>query len=262
MLYGSLYKVFQQLSRQKERNRNTKLYDELIIPNFFLKILLNDEKPKNKLRSSNNKITIKNTNNINVDNNSNDIEEASPQVNNVKNFNKNKSRRITPIIKKHYINRPNVSLPKIKFKKKISILTKKNEDLSNKDNHEFLISEAIIKQMQKTYYPLSSHNSNKNSKDKIKINKSRKSKDKDINDNCKVKSHTVKNDEDSEDKKIFNEELKDKICSENKSKIKNIQIFNKINIISNNNDLQLSKNKKENSFVNCKWVVASNLVMR
>ena len=191
----------------------------------------------------------KDTNNINVDNNSNDIEEASPQVNNVKNFNKNKSRRITPIIKKHYINRPNVSLPKIKFKKKISILTKKNEDLSNKDNHEFLISEAIIKQMQKTYYPLSSHNSNKNSKDKIKINKSRKSKDKDINDNCKVKSHTVKNDEDSEDKKIFNEELKDKICSENKSKIKNIQIFNKINIISNNNDLQLSKNKKENSFI-------------
>ena len=246
MLYGSLYKVFQQLSKQKEKNRNNKLYDELIIPNFFLKILLKDEKPKNKIKSNNNKITIKNNNNNNVDNNSNDIEEASPQAINVLNFDKNKSRRITPIIKKHYINRPNVSLPKIKFKKKISILTKKNEDLKNKDNHEFLISEAIIKQMQKTYYPLSSHASNKNSKDKIKINKTCKSKDKD--NNCKVKSHTVKNEDDSEDKKIFNEELKDKKCSENKSKT-NFHIYNKINIISNNNDLQLSKNKKENSFL-------------
>jgi len=251
MLYGSLYKVFQQLSKQKERNRNNKLYDELIIPNFFLKILLHEENPKNKLKLNNNKITIKNNNNINADNNSNDVEEASSQAINVLNFDKNKSRRVTPIIKNHYINKPNVSLPKIKFKKKLSILTKKNEDLKNKENHEFAISEAILKQMQKTYYPLSSHVSNKNSKDKIKISKNCKSKDKDKdnNDNYKIKSHTVKNDDDSEDKKILSEVLKDKVCSENKLKIKNFQVYNKINIISNNNDLQLSKNKKENSFL-------------
>ena len=253
MLYGSLYKVFQQLSKQKEKNRNNKLYDELIIPNFFLKILLNDENPKNKLKSSNNKITIKNTNNINADNISNDLEEASSHPINVLNFDKYKSRRITPIVKSHYINKPNVSLPRIRFKKKLSILTKKNDDLKNKDNHEFLISEAIIKQMQKTYYPLSSHVSNKNSKEKIKTNKTCKNKDKekekDNNDNCKIKSHTVKNDDDSEDKKIFSEVLKDKVCTENKSKMQNFQIYNKINIISNNNDLQLSKNKKENSFL-------------
>ena len=277
MLYGSLQKVFRQLSKKKDEKN--KQYDEIIIPKIFLKILLNNGKiPKiKKSLKINNKTTTKDEI-TNINNFINEeIDNISPKVDSYLKFHKIKSRRTTPNVKNHYINNPNISLPKIKFKKKISIFTKKGEDIKNTEKQDFLISEAILKQMKKKYYQSPSNtakdfhkNKNKNSINKMKM---------DYNENYyKRNSNTVKLDSDLKNKKIFKKVLernqnsekgkekeKDKDKEEEnqkekeKEKEKDIdrkeedekknQCFNKINIISNNNTLMLSKNKNAISYI-------------
>ena len=48
MLYGSLYKVFLKLSKQKNNNNNKKEYNALTIPKIIVKILLNNERKRIK----------------------------------------------------------------------------------------------------------------------------------------------------------------------------------------------------------------------
>ena len=305
MLYGSLYKVFKQLSKQKDKNGNSGQYDEIIIPKIFLKILLNDGKvPKIKKPI---KITNKTSNKediININNFiSEEIENISPKINPYFNFQKKKFRGITPKVKSHYINNPNISLPKIKFKKKITILTKKSEDLKNTEKQDFLISEAILNQMKKTYFHSPFHTSKELFKKKNSINQLRFKNNDNIEDNnYKRNSNTIKLENVSKYKKIFNKMSDDKKIDENdkdkgkdkgndnckekdkkkdkekkkeKDKIKDkdkdtdkdkekdkekdkdkdknkdkdgekkFHYFNKVNIISNNNTLALSRNEKE-----------------
>ena len=275
MLYGSLYKVFKQLSKHKDKNGNTGQYDEIIIPKIFLKILLNNGKvPKIKkpIRITNrtsNKEDFVNINNFI----SEEIENNSPKINPYFKFQKKKFRGITPKVKSHYINNPNISLPKIKFKKKITILTKKSEDLKNTEKQDFLISEAILKQMKKTYFHSPLHTSKELFKKKSSINQLKfKNNDNIEGNNYKRNSNTIKLENDSKYKKIFNkysddnkndenDKDKDKIKDKNEDKDKDKSkhkdknkdkdgekknyCYNKINIISNNNTLALSKNEKE-----------------
>ena len=263
MLYGSLYKVFKQLSKKKDKDGKNNQYDEIIIPKLFLKILLNDGKiPKIKKPSKNNNKTSCKDDIITINNFINEeIDNISPKMNPYFNFQKKKERGVTPLVKSHYINNPNLSLPKIKFKKKIPIITKKLEDIKNTDKQDFIISEAILKQMKKTYYQ-SPYNKNKGS---FRIKNSLNLIKKQINDNNidgtwnrrnSSNNINVKIENDIENKKLLykmeegnknNEKNKDKNKEIDIVEDKNKQSFNKINIISNNNNLILSKNKSINS---------------
>ena len=253
MLYGSLYKVFKQLSKQKGKNGNNNQYDEIIIPKIFLKILLNNGKiPKVRKSSKNNNNKTSTTNKDDIVNLNNfineEIDNISPKIKSYIDFQKRKSRGITPLIKSHYINNPNLSLPKIKIKKKISILSKKIENIKNTDKKDFLISEAILKQMKKTYY-LSPFHTNKGSlKADNSINKNKRN-DKNIDGNYHKRnnSNNKKTENENENNKIFEGDKNNEIKEiKEKNEGKNGRWFNKINIISNNNNLMLSKNKDEN----------------
>ena len=256
MLYGSLYKVFKQLSKQQDKNGKNQ-YDELIIPNLFLKILLNDGKiPKMKksIKKNNNK-TANKDDIININNFiSEEIDKTSTKINPYFNFKKMKQIIKTPTVKNSYINKPNISLPKIKFKKRISILTKKAEDLKNLDKHDFLLSGLILKQMKKTYYRTPSHISRKsyrirNSMSNIKINTVKSN---EINEH-KRNNNTTK-DENNKKKKVFNKiliekKIEDKDNVKVKEEAKTHECFNKVNIISNNKNLMLSKKNNEISYI-------------
>ena len=259
MLYGSLYKVFKQLSKQKDKNGKNK-YDEIIIPKIFLKILLNNGKIPKKKKSLkyNNKTSIKDDI-ININNFINEEIDNSPQkINPYFNFKKINHNAKTPTLKNHYINNPNISLPKIKFKKTISILTKKGENIKNFDRQDFLISEAILKQMKKTFYQTPSHKSKdncriRNNLNTIKINSIKYN---EINDNQKrkINSNTIKVESEHEKKKIFNKLLKEKKIEKkynvkDKEENKKVESSNKVNIISNNKNLILSKNNNEISYL-------------
>ena len=160
MLYGSLYKVFQQLSKQNNKDKIDKQYDEIIVPKKLVKFLLKEDiVEKKKFIKKNNKSTNMLTSSIgSQEDNDLDIDVDTNNINNIKKNEKLKLRGITPIIKNHYINYPNYNLPKIKFTKEMPLLTKKIEDLKYSNKNEFFISDCILNQMKKTFYqPITSH---------------------------------------------------------------------------------------------------------
>ena len=111
MIYGSLYKVFLNLSSQKNENKN-----ELEIPKIFVKILLNKDK----------KNSIQNHNSHDINNSDNLINDHC-NLNKINSYKANKNKHKN-IIKNPFTNTFNFSLPKIKFKK--DILLKKKNDFS------------------------------------------------------------------------------------------------------------------------------------
>ena len=246
MLYGSLYKVFKQLTKSKNKNGKKYQYNEIIIPKIFLKIILNDGKISKIKKSS--KFSYKFTNKDDNINNyiTEEIDNISPKINSYFDFGKNKEKGKTPKIKSQYIGNQNLSLPQIKFKKKKAILTKKREDVKNKDKQDFLISEAILKQMKKTYYHSPFHTVKERLRTKNNLKKTKIKYKENIESNNKRNSNTnLENN--SKNKKIFNNILEgnNKREKDKKEEIKKIQCFNKINIISNNQKLMLSKDKNE-----------------
>mgnify|MGYP002626745103 CR=1 FL=1 len=106
MLYGTLYKVFLKLSNHQDNNKNK--YNELTIPKIFVKILLNKER-------KNFKANIK----FDIDNSNNFIKEYHDFNFNKINTTKAKDNKHYSLIKNHYMNNLDYSLPKIKYKKDI-----------------------------------------------------------------------------------------------------------------------------------------------
>ena len=106
MLYGSLYKVFLKLSKQRYLNKNN--YNELTIPKIFVKILLNKEKgnSKNYFNIDNSELLIKEYNDFNL-----------TKMNLIKSK-ENKHFSIT----KNHTNNLDYSLPKIKSKKNLFLI--------------------------------------------------------------------------------------------------------------------------------------------
>jgi hypothetical protein len=248
MLYGSLYKVFQQLSRQCNKKGGINQYEEIIIPKIFLKILLNEAKiPKikrsirySKTSQKEELINLNNFINEEVDNNL-----TPTKINSYCNFNNIKKRKYTPTVKSHYINNPNPnnsSLPKIKFKKKISIITKKSEDLKNSEKNDFLISEIILKQLKKSFYQTPLQSSKESCKFRNQI------KNVNIKNNDNIKNYTNKSCKSNKIKFRKKNNGNFKIGSGEKKKI-----FNKIMEMNNreknkdNNKGDIKENNKENS---------------
>ena len=129
MIYGSLYKVFLQLSSQKNNNKNK--YNELTIPKIFVKILLNKDKKNNANRP---KLNINNSESIlNEDFNSSKIKS--------KKLIENEQRTI---VKNHFMNTFNNSLPKIDYKKDISLIQNKVDSKIIRKNY-FSINEMLRK---------------------------------------------------------------------------------------------------------------------
>ena len=129
MIYGSLYKVFLQLSSQKNNNKNK--YNELTIPKIFVKILLNKDKKNNANRP---KLNINNSESIlNEDFNSSKIKS--------KKLIENEQRTI---VKNHFMNTFNSSLPKIDYKKDISLIQNKVDSKIIRKNY-FSINEMLRK---------------------------------------------------------------------------------------------------------------------
>ena len=233
MLYGSLYKVFLKLSKQKNNNNNKKEYNELTIPKIFVKILLNNERKRTK-----------NFFKLEVDNTDNYIKELKEfDINNIKN-NKEKENH-NSLIKNHsIINKLDYTLPKIRFKKSLDLKLKK-ENSKNKEKSDILkqiksYEKSNINNFRKTIFKKFNenniNNSNNNNKE-VKI--------------CNLK-YKVKLNNFFEYKELESEIFdRDKeLEKDNKTKIENYT-YNKniMNIRDKNNILKYIERNKKKSFL-------------
>ena len=235
MLYGSLYKVFLKLSKQKNNNNNKKEYNELTIPKIFVKILLNNERKRTK-----------NFFKLEVDNTDNYIKELKEfDINNIKNNKEKEKENHNSLIKNHsIINKLDYTLPKIRFKKSLDLKLKK-ENSKNKEKSDILkqiksYEKSNINNFRKTIFKKFNenniNNSNNNNKE-VKI--------------CNLK-YKVKLNNFFEYKELESEIFdKDKeLEKDNKTKIENYT-YNKniMNIRDKNNILKYIERNKKKSFL-------------
>ena len=235
MLYGSLYKVFLKLSKQKNNNNNKKEYNELTIPKIFVKILLNNERKRTK-----------NFFKLEVDNTDNYIKELQEfDINNIKNNKEKEKENHNSLIKNHsIINKLDYTLPKIRFKKSLDLKLKK-ENSKNKEKSDILkqiksYEKSNINNFRKTIFKKFNenniNNSNINNKE-VKI--------------CNLK-YKVKLNNFFEYKELESEIFdKDKeLEKDNKTKIENYT-YNKniMNIRDKNNILKYIERNKKKSFL-------------
>jgi hypothetical protein len=235
MLYGSLYKVFLKLSKQKNNNNNKKEYNELTIPKIFVKILLNNERKRTK-----------NFFKLEVDNSDNYIKELQEfDINNIKNNKEKEKENHNSLIKNHsIINKLDYTLPKIRFKKSLDLKLKK-ENSKNKEKSDILkqiksYEKSNINNFRKTIFKKFNenniNNSNNNNKE-VKI--------------CNLK-YKVELNNFFEYKELESEIFdKDKeLEKENKTKIENYT-YNKniMNIRDKNNILKYIERNKKKSFL-------------
>ena len=236
MLYGSLYKVFLKLSKQKNNNNNKKEYNELTIPKIFVKILLNNERKRTK-----------NYFKLEVDNTDNYIKELKEfDINNIKNNKEKEKENHNSLIKNHsIINKLDYTLPKIRFKKSLDLKLKK-ENSKNKEKSDILkqiksYEKSNINNFRKTIFKKFNenniNNSNNNNNKEVKI--------------CNLK-YKVKLNNFFEYKELESEIFdKDKeLEKENKTKIENYT-YNKniMNIRDKNNILKYIERNKKKSFL-------------
>ena len=235
MLYGSLYKVFLKLSKQKNNNNNKKEYNELTIPKIFVKILLNNERKRTK-----------NYFKLEVDNTDNYIKELKEfDINNIKNNKEKEKENHNSLIKNHsIINKLDYTLPKIRFKKSLDLKLKK-ENSKNKEKSDILkqiksYEKSNINNFRKTIFKKFNenniNNSNNNNKE-VKI--------------CNLK-YKVKLNNFFEYKELESEIFdRDKeLEKDNKTKIENYT-YNKniMNIRDKNNILKYIERNKKKSFL-------------
>ena len=236
MLYGSLYKVFLKLSKQKNNNNNKKEYNELTIPKIFVKILLNNERKRTK-----------NFFKLEVDNTDNYIKELQEfDINNIKNNKEKEKENHNSLIKNHsIINKLDYTLPKIRFKKSLDLKLKK-ENSKNKEKSDILkqiksYEKSNINNFRKTIFKKFNenniNNSNNNNNKEVKI--------------CNLK-YKVKLNNFFEYKELESEIFdKDKeLEKDNKTKIENYT-YNKniMNIRDKNNILKYIERNKKKSFL-------------
>jgi hypothetical protein len=236
MLYGSLYKVFLKLSKQKNNNNNKKEYNELTIPKIFVKILLNNERKRTK-----------NYFKLEVDNTDNYIKELQEfDINNIKNNKEKEKENHNSLIKNHsIINKLDYTLPKIRFKKSLDLKLKK-ENSKNKEKSDILkqiksYEKSNINNFRKTIFKKFNenniNNSNNNNNKEVKI--------------CNLK-YKVKLNNFFEYKELESEIFdKDKeLEKDNKTKIENYT-YNKniMNIRDKNNILKYIERNKKKSFL-------------
>ena len=236
MLYGSLYKVFLKLSKQKNNNNNKKEYNELTIPKIFVKILLNNERKRTK-----------NYFKLEVDNTDNYIKELKEfDINNIKNNKEKEKENHNSLIKNHsIINKLDYTLPKIRFKKSLDLKLKK-ENSKNKEKSDILkqiksYEKSNINNFRKTIFKKFNenniNNSNNNNNKEVKI--------------CNLK-YKVKLNNFFEYKELESEIFdKDKeLEKDNKTKIENYT-YNKniMNIRDKNNILKYIERNKKKSFL-------------
>ena len=236
MLYGSLYKVFLKLSKQKNNNNNKKEYNELTIPKIFVKILLNNERKRTK-----------NYFKLEVDNTDNYIKELKEfDINNIKNNKEKEKENHNSLIKNHsIINKLDYTLPKIRFKKSLALKLKK-ENSKNKEKSDILkqiksYEKSNINNFRKTIFKKFNenniNNSNNNNNKEVKI--------------CNLK-YKVKLNNFFEYKELESEIFdKDKeLEKDNKTKIENYT-YNKniMNIRDKNNILKYIERNKKKSFL-------------
>ena len=236
MLYGSLYKVFLKLSKQKNNNNNKKEYNELTIPKIFVKILLNNERKRTK-----------NFFKLEVDNTDNYIKELKEfDINNIKNNKEKEKENHNSLIKNHsIINKLDYTLPKIRFKKSLDLKLKK-ENSKNKEKSDILkqiksYEKSNINNFRKTIFKKFNenniNNSNNNNNKEVKI--------------CNLK-YKVKLNNFFEYKELESEIFdKDKeLEKDNKTKIENYT-YNKniMNIRDKNNILKYIERNKKKSFL-------------
>ena len=236
MLYGSLYKVFLKLSKQKNNNNNKKEYNELTIPKIFVKILLNNERKRTK-----------NYFKLEVDNTDNYIKELQEfDINNIKNNKEKEKENHNSLIKNHsIINKLDYTLPKIRFKKSLDLKLKK-ENSKNKEKSDILkqiksYEKSNINNFRKTIFKKFNenniNNSNNNNNKEVKI--------------CNLK-YKVKLNNFFEYKELESEIFdKDKeLEKDNKTKIENYT-YNKniMNIRDKNNILKYIERNNKKSFL-------------
>ena len=236
MLYGSLYKVFLKLSKQKNNNNNKKEYNELTIPKIFVKILLNNERKRTK-----------NYFKLEVDNTDNYIKELQEfDINNIKNNKEKEKENHNSLIKNHsIINKLDYTLPKIRFKKSLDLKLKK-ENSKNKEKSDILkqiksYEKSNINNFRKTIFKKFNenniNNSNNNNNKEVKI--------------CNLK-YKVKLNNFFEYKELESEIFdRDKeLEKDNKTKIENYT-YNKniMNIRDKNNILKYIERNKKKSFL-------------
>ena len=236
MLYGSLYKVFLKLSKQKNNNNNKKEYNELTIPKIFVKILLNNERKRTK-----------NFFKLEVDNTDNYIKELKEfDINNIKNNKEKEKENHNSLIKNHsIINKLDYTLPKIRFKKSLDLKLKK-ENSKNKEKSDILkqiksYEKSNINNFRKTIFKKFNenniNNSNNNNNKEVKI--------------CNLK-YKVKLNNFFEYKELESEIFdRDKeLEKDNKTKIENYT-YNKniMNIRDKNNILKYIERNKKKSFL-------------
>ena len=236
MLYGSLYKVFLKLSKQKNNNNNKKEYNELTIPKIFVKILLNNERKRTK-----------NYFKLEIDNTDNYIKELQEfDINNIKNNKEKEKENHNSLIKNHsIINKLEYTLPKIRFKKSLDLKLKK-ENSKNKEKSDILkqiksYEKSNINNFRKTIFKKFNenniNNSNNNNNKEVKI--------------CNLK-YKVKLNNFFEYKELESEIFdKDKeLEKDNKTKIENYT-YNKniMNIRDKNNILKYIERNKKKSFL-------------
>ena len=234
MLYGSLYKVFLKLSKQKNNNNNKKEYNELTIPKIFVKILLNNERKRTK-----------NYFKLEEDNADKYIKELQEFDTNKTKNNKEKENH-NSLIKNHsIINKLDYTLPKIRFKKSLDLKLKK-ENSKNKEKSDILkqiksYEKSNINNFRKTIFKKFNenniNNSNNNNNKEVKI--------------CNLK-YKVKLNNFFEYKELESEIFdKDKeLEKDNKTKIENYT-YNKniMNIRDKNNILKYIERNKKKSFL-------------
>ena len=236
MLYGSLYKVFLKLSKQKNNNNNKKEYNELTIPKIFVKILLNNERKRTK-----------NYFKLEVDNTDNYIKKLKEfDINNIKNNKEKEKENHNSLIKNHsIINKLDYTLPKIRFKKSLDLKLKK-ENSKNKEKSDILkqiksYEKSNINNFRKTIFKKFNenniNNSNNNNNKEVKI--------------CNLK-YKVKLNNFFEYKELESEIFdRDKeLEKDNKTKIENYT-YNKniMNIRDKNNILKYIERNKKKSFL-------------
>ena len=129
MIYGSLYKVFLNLSGQKNKNKN-----ELAIPKIYVKVLMNKDKRNNS--KNKNKYDINNSDNLINDHcNLTKINSFKTKKNEQKKINKNLFKNIF-----------NFSLPKIKNKKDLSLIQNKENSLAQRKNDISIVDQFAQKE--------------------------------------------------------------------------------------------------------------------
>ena len=222
MLYGSLYKVFLKLSKQRYLNKNN--YNELTIPKIFVKILLNKEKGNSK-------------NYFNIDNSELLIKEYKDFNLSKMNLVKSKENKHFSITKNH-TNKLDYSLPKIKSKKNL-FLIKKLENGLIKEKNEFIIQNSDV--MQANIINRISENKNIKNIRKIKIQK--------INDNNRSINNSSYND-DPRKSKMCN--LKYKINYNNFFEYRDIDC----KLPEQENSIKIEKNEDSSNFLKNRNVIS------